>query len=62
VFDYESAKKADTARFAKFFNHMLERGIYLAPSQFEAGFVGMAHLDSDIDETRAAARQFFEAE
>lgn len=62
VFDYESAKKSDTVRFAKFFNHMLERGIYLAPSQFEAGFVGMAHLDSDIDETRAAARQFFEAE
>ncbi len=62
VFDYESARKSDTKRFAKFFNHMLERGIYLAPSQFEAGFVGMAHLDSDIDETRAAARQFFEAE
>jgi glutamate-1-semialdehyde 2,1-aminomutase len=62
VFDYESAKKSDTVRFAKFFNHMLERGVYLAPSQFEAGFVGIAHLDSDIDETRAAARQFFEAE
>jgi glutamate-1-semialdehyde 2,1-aminomutase len=62
VFDYESAKKCDTARFAKFFAHMLEHGVYLAPSQFEAGFVGYAHLDADIEATRAAARQFFEAE
>ena len=62
VYDYESAKKSDTKRFAKFFNHMLEHGVYLAPSQFEAGFVGIAHLDSDIDATRAAARQFFESE
>ena len=60
VFDYESAKKSDTARFAKFFNHMLEHGVYLAPSQFEAGFVGLAHEDADIEATRAAARQFFE--
>ena len=62
VFDYESAKKCDTARFARFFTHMLEHGVYLAPSQFEAGFVGYAHQDADIEATRVAARQFFEAE
>ena len=62
VFDYESAKKCDTARFAKFFTHMLEHGVYLAPSQFESGFVGYAHQDADIEATRVAARQFFEAE
>jgi glutamate-1-semialdehyde 2,1-aminomutase len=61
VYDYDSAKKCDTARFAKFFNHMLDSGVYLAPSQFEAGFVGLAHENEDIDATRAAARQFFEA-
>ena len=62
VFDYESAKKCDTARFARFFTHMLEHGVYLAPSQFESGFVGYAHQDADIEATRVAARQFFEAE
>jgi glutamate-1-semialdehyde 2,1-aminomutase len=61
VYDYESAKKSDTKRFAAFFHHMLERGVYLAPSQFEAGFVGLAHEDADIDATREAARQFFAA-
>jgi glutamate-1-semialdehyde 2,1-aminomutase len=60
VTDYETAKTSDTARFAKFFHHMLENGVYLAPSQFEAGFVGLAHTDTDIDHTRAAARRFFE--
>jgi glutamate-1-semialdehyde 2,1-aminomutase len=60
VFDYESAKKCDTAKFGRFFHHMLERGVYLAPSQFEAGFVGFAHQIEDIDATREAARQFFE--
>lgn len=62
VFDYESAKKCDTARFGRFFHHMLECGVYLAPSQFEAGFVGYAHSAADIDATREAARQFFAAE
>jgi glutamate-1-semialdehyde 2,1-aminomutase len=62
VFDYESAKKCDTVRFGKFFHHMLERGVYLAPSQFEAGFVGLAHEAADIEATRVAARQFFESE
>ena len=59
VTDWESAKKCDTARFGEFFRHMLERGVYLAPSQFEAGFVGLAHEDADIEATREAARQFF---
>ena len=62
VFDYDSAKKCDTARFGRFFHHMLEHGVYLAPSQFEAGFVGYAHTAADIDATREAARQFFAAE
>jgi glutamate-1-semialdehyde 2,1-aminomutase len=59
VTDYESAKKSDTARFGQFFHHMLERGVYLAPSQFEAGFVSAAHTEEDIDLTVAAARSFF---
>jgi glutamate-1-semialdehyde 2,1-aminomutase len=59
VFDYESAKKSDTLRFRKFFHHMLDRGIYLAPSQFEAGFVSSAHSEDDIARTVTAARDFF---
>jgi len=61
VTDWESAKKCDTARFGKFFHHMLERGVYLAPSQFEAGFVSAAHSAADIAATVAAAREFFAA-
>jgi glutamate-1-semialdehyde 2,1-aminomutase len=55
VTDYESAKRSDTARFGRFFRGMLERGIYLAPSQFEAAFVSAAHTEEDIRETIAAA-------
>jgi glutamate-1-semialdehyde 2,1-aminomutase len=55
VTDYESAKGSDTARFAQFFRGMLARGIYLAPSQFEAAFVSAAHSEEDIRETVAAA-------
>jgi glutamate-1-semialdehyde 2,1-aminomutase len=55
VTDYESAKRSDTARFARFFRGMLERGIYLAPSQFEAAFVSAAHSEEDIRETMVAA-------
>jgi glutamate-1-semialdehyde 2,1-aminomutase len=61
VTDWESAKKCDTARFGKFFHHMLERGVYLAPSQFEAGFVSAAHSAADIAATVEAAREFFES-
>jgi glutamate-1-semialdehyde 2,1-aminomutase len=60
VTSWDSAKKCDTARFAKFFHFMLERGVYLAPSQFEAGFVSAAHSEADIAATVAAAREFFE--
>ena len=60
VIDYETAKKSDTGRFRRFFHHMLDRGIYLAPSQFEAGFVSSAHAEEDIERTLRAAREFFE--
>jgi len=61
VTDWESAKKCDTARFGQFFHFMLERGVYLAPSQFEAAFVSTAHSEEDIRYTVAAAREFFGA-
>jgi glutamate-1-semialdehyde 2,1-aminomutase len=60
VTDWESAKKSGTARFAKFFHFLLERGIYIAPSQFEAGFVSAAHSPDDIRATTDAAREFFQ--
>jgi glutamate-1-semialdehyde 2,1-aminomutase len=57
VTDYISAKTADTPRYARFFHGMLEQGIYLAPSQFEALFVSLAHSESDISQTiESAAR------
>ncbi len=56
VTDYESARRSDTARFAAFFHAMLERGVYLPPSQFEASFVSTAHSIEDIDATVEAAR------
>jgi glutamate-1-semialdehyde 2,1-aminomutase len=59
VTDWESAKGCDTARFGKFFHFLLERGVYIAPSQFEAGFVSAAHSEIDIEETVQAARSFF---
>jgi glutamate-1-semialdehyde 2,1-aminomutase len=59
VTDWQSAKHSDTARFGKFFHFMLERGVYLAPSQFEAGFVSAAHSEADIRHTVEAAREFF---
>jgi glutamate-1-semialdehyde 2,1-aminomutase len=59
VTDWESAKSSDTDRFRQFFHWMLDRGIYLAPSQFEAGFVSAAHSEQDIAQTVEAAGQFF---
>ena len=59
VTDWESAKVSDTARFGRFFRAMLERGIYLAPSQFEAAFLSAAHTDDDIRLTVEAAKQAF---
>lgn len=56
VRDYAAAKKSDTARFARFFREMLDRGIFLPPSQFESFFVSAAHSDADIEASIAAAR------
>ena len=56
VHNYEDAKKSDTAKFGRFHRGMLEQGIYLAPSQFEAGFSSIAHTEEDIDRTLAAAK------
>jgi len=61
VTDWESAKKCDTVRFGKFFHFMLERGVYIAPSQFETTFLSSAHSEEDIRCTVAAAREFFNA-
>jgi glutamate-1-semialdehyde 2,1-aminomutase len=55
VTDLEGAMKSDTALYAKYFHAMLDRGIYLAPSQYEAGFVSSAHTTRDIERTLAAA-------
>jgi glutamate-1-semialdehyde 2,1-aminomutase len=56
VHDYEDAKLADLKKFARFHRGMLEKGVYLAPSQFEAGFTSLAHTDEDIDRTIEAAK------
>jgi glutamate-1-semialdehyde 2,1-aminomutase len=57
VREAEEARRADTALFARFFHAMLEHGIYLPPSQFEAMFVSLAHREADVDRTIAAARE-----
>ena len=57
VFDATSARASDTGRFGRFFHAMLERGVYLPPSQFEAAFVSLAHTEEDLRRTLAAARQ-----
>lgn len=59
VYDYESAKESDIDAFNIFFHAMLEKGIYLAPSQFEAGFMSAAHSDADIAETIKASAYAF---
>lgn len=59
VTDYASALTSDTNKYAAFFRAMLEEGVYLAPSQFEAAFVSLAHSDEDIDRTIAAAEKAF---
>jgi glutamate-1-semialdehyde 2,1-aminomutase len=59
VTDWTSAGKSDRALYGKFFHAMLGEGVYLAPSQFEAGFIGLAHTDELIDQTIAAARAAF---
>lgn len=57
--DWNTVKVADKARFGKFFQKMLENGVYLAPSQFEAGFISIVHTDDVIDATVAKAEQAF---
>ncbi len=59
VHNYAEAKKADTKAYARFFWSMIEQGIYLAPSQFEAGFLSSAHTDEHIELTVKAAHQSF---
>jgi glutamate-1-semialdehyde 2,1-aminomutase len=59
VVDYASAKQSDTQAYAKFFHRMLEKGVYFAPSQFEAAFLSTAHTPTDIEHTINAAQTAF---
>jgi glutamate-1-semialdehyde 2,1-aminomutase len=61
VRDFAGAKKSDTRRFAAFFGEMLNRGIFLPPSQFEALFISTAHTNDDIDRTIEACRESLKA-
>jgi glutamate-1-semialdehyde 2,1-aminomutase len=61
VTDFAAATSCNQAQFKSFFHAMLEHGVYLAPSAFEAGFVSAAHTDAEIDATLAAAREAFAA-
>jgi glutamate-1-semialdehyde 2,1-aminomutase len=60
VNNYKTAVKSDTVKFGKYFNGMRERGIYLAPSQFEAIFVSTAHSGDDLQKTIKSASEVFE--
>ena len=60
VTDFQSAKTSDTERFSRFFHAMIDQGIYLPPSQFEAVFISAAHTESDIDQTVSAATRALE--
>ncbi|KDP22577.1 hypothetical protein JCGZ_26408 [Jatropha curcas] len=59
VHNFADAKKSDTAKFARFFQGMLEEGVYFAPSQFEAGFTSLAHTAADVQHTISAAEKVF---
>ena len=59
VIDHASAKRSDSNKYARFFRAMLENGVYLAPSQFEAGFLSLAHSEQDIERTVQAAEAAF---
>lgn len=59
VENYETAKTSDTKRYAEYFNHMLKRGIYLAPAQFEAMFLSSAHTKEELEGVLEAMRDFF---
>jgi glutamate-1-semialdehyde 2,1-aminomutase len=60
VSNFEEAKRSNLDQFSQYYNAMRERGIYLAPSQFEAAFVSAAHDATAIDKTLAAAKAAFE--
>jgi glutamate-1-semialdehyde 2,1-aminomutase len=60
VTDFGSAAASDTAAFKDFFWHMLSRGVYLAPSQYEAGFISTAHSEADLQRTFEAAHEWFD--
>ena len=57
VADWDTAKVADTKRFGQLFHFLLERGVYMAPSQFEAGFLSLAHTAEDIARTTDIAAE-----
>ena len=59
VIDYKTAKTSDTSKFSRFFSGMLKKGINLAPSQFEAGFISLAHTEKDVEKTVRAAYESF---
>jgi glutamate-1-semialdehyde 2,1-aminomutase len=59
VNNFADASKSDTEKFARWHRGMLERGVYLAPSQYEAGFTSLAHTDADVEATIAAAKEVF---
>jgi glutamate-1-semialdehyde 2,1-aminomutase len=59
VIDWDTANKSNRQLYGKFFHAMLKEGVYLAPSQFEAGFVSLAHTDEIIDKTIDAAKKSF---
>ena len=61
VTDWDSASKSNTEAFGKFFRSMLDSGVYLPPSQYEAAFLGAAHTEDDVQRTIAMAKQAFEA-
>jgi glutamate-1-semialdehyde 2,1-aminomutase len=60
VVDYDTAKTSDTERFGRFFHAMLGEGVYLAPSQFEAGFLSTAHGEREIEDTITSVKRAFE--
>jgi glutamate-1-semialdehyde 2,1-aminomutase len=61
VTDWDTASKSNTEAFGKFFRAMLDAGVYLPPSQYEAAFLGAAHTEEDVQKTVAAAREAFQA-
>jgi glutamate-1-semialdehyde 2,1-aminomutase len=59
VRNFDDAQRCDTERYGALFRHLLDRGVYIAPSQFEAMFVSLAHGDDEIDRTIEAVADFF---